>query len=71
MYVRRPTMVLGYLIGMMEIEKIRDDYYERFGKPEKPKELYDKILRAGQIPPALIRHELLGQEPAGFEPTTE
>ena len=63
MYVRMPTYVLGYLIGMMEIEKIRDDYYERFGEPEKPKELYDKILHAGQIPPALIRLELLGGEP--------
>ncbi len=71
MYVRMPTMVLGYLIGMMEIEKIRDEYYERFGVPEKPKELYDKLLHSGQIPPALIRLELLGGEPTAWESATE
>ncbi len=65
MYVRMPTMVLGYLIGMMEIEEIRDDDYERFGVPEKPKEFYDKLLHSGQIPPALIRLELLGEPRAG------
>jgi uncharacterized protein (DUF885 family) len=71
MYVRMPTYVLGYLIGMMEIEKIRDDYYEQFGEPEKPKELYDKLLHSGQIPPALIRLELLGGEPTAWESATE
>ena len=71
MYVRMPTMVLGYLIGMMEIEKIRDEYYERFGVPEKPKELYDKLPHSGQIPPALIRLELLGGEPTAWESATE
>lgn len=62
MYPRRPTMVLGYLIGMMEIQSIREAYYRRFGKPVHPKEFYDKLLRVGAIPPALVRAELLGEE---------
>jgi uncharacterized protein (DUF885 family) len=71
MYPRRPTMVLGYLIGMMEIEQIRDDFYEKFGTPEKPKDFYDKLLHSGQIPPALIRLELLGEDPATIEAATD
>jgi uncharacterized protein (DUF885 family) len=62
MYPRNPTYVLGYLIGMMEIQGIREDYYRRFGKPEKPREFYDKLLSVGCIPPALVRMELLGEK---------
>lgn len=62
MYPRNPTYVLGYLIGMMEIQDIREDYYSRFGKPERPREFYDKLLSVGSIPPALVRMELLGEE---------
>lgn len=60
MYTRRPTMVLGYLIGMMEIQDIRERYYAKFGKPAKPKEFYDKLLSVGAIPPALVRRALIG-----------
>jgi uncharacterized protein (DUF885 family) len=60
MYTRRPTYVLGYLIGMLEIQDMRARYYARFGKPARPKEFYDKLLRIGAIPPGLVRRELLG-----------
>jgi uncharacterized protein (DUF885 family) len=61
MYTRRPTYVLGYLIGMQEIERIRADYVERFGEPSPPSEFYDRLLSVGSIPPALVREELLGR----------
>jgi uncharacterized protein (DUF885 family) len=59
-YTRRATRVLGYLIGMQEIEAIRAEYIERFGEPSPPSELYDRLLSIGSIPPALVREELLG-----------
>jgi uncharacterized protein (DUF885 family) len=59
MYPRRPTYVLGYLIGMQEIEKIRAEWIQRHGVPNPPSELYDRLLRIGSIPPALVREELL------------
>ncbi len=59
MYTRRATYVLGYLIGMQEIEAIREDYIEAFGEPSPPSQLYDRLLRIGSIPPALVREELL------------
>jgi uncharacterized protein (DUF885 family) len=63
MYTRRPTYVLGYLIGMQEIAAIRADYIERFGEPSPPSEFYDRLLRVGSIPPALIRMDLFGAMP--------
>jgi uncharacterized protein (DUF885 family) len=62
MYVERPTYVLGYLIGMQEIASIRAEYIALHGEPEPPSEFYDKLLRIGSIPPALLREELLRPE---------
>ena len=61
MYTRRPTMVLGYLIGMMEIADMRAAYERKFGRPAKPKEFFDRLLRIGSLPPSLVRAELLGE----------
>jgi uncharacterized protein (DUF885 family) len=58
MYIRRPTYVLGYLIGMQEIEAIRAEYIERYGVPEPPSVFYNQLLRIGSIPPSLLREEL-------------
>lgn len=58
-YIREPTYVLGYLIGMQEIESIRAEYIERYGEPDPPSEFYDPLLSIGSIPPALLREELL------------
>lgn len=62
MYTERPTYVLGYLIGMQEIVKIRDDYIERYGEPSPPSELYDRLLSVGALPPDLVREALFGED---------
>ena len=62
MYIRRPTYVLGYLIGMQEIESIRAEYIAKHGQPEPPSEFYDKLLYIGSIPPALLREELFSTD---------
>ena len=58
MYIREPTYVLGYLIGMQEIAAIRSDYFEQFGQPEPLSDFYDRLLSIGSIPPNLAREEL-------------
>jgi uncharacterized protein (DUF885 family) len=63
MYARRPTYVLGYLIGMLEIQDMRAAYDKKFGKPAKPHIFYDRLLRIGALPPSLVRSELLGEPP--------
>jgi uncharacterized protein (DUF885 family) len=64
MYARRPTYVLGYLIGMLEIQDMRAAYDKKFGTPAKPHVFYDRLLRIGALPPSLVRAELLGERPA-------
>jgi len=58
MYIREPTYVLGYLIGMQEMETIRAEYIARYGEPDPPSRLYDRLLEIGAIPPALAREAL-------------
>jgi uncharacterized protein (DUF885 family) len=62
MYTVRPTYVLGYLIGMQEIEGIRKDYIAKYGEPSPPSEFYDRLLSVGSIPPALVRESLFAQK---------
>jgi uncharacterized protein (DUF885 family) len=66
-YIREPTYVLGYLIGMQEIESIRAEFIDRYGEPDPPSEFYDPLLRIGSIPPALLREELLREKRADPE----
>lgn len=63
MYIRNPTYVLGYLIGMQEIEAIRAEFIERYGQPKPPSVFYDRLLRIGSIPPSLLREELFARPP--------
>ncbi len=63
MYTRRPTYVLGYLIGMLEIQDMRAAYDKKFGKPARPHVFYDRLLRIGALPPSLVKAELLGESP--------
>jgi uncharacterized protein (DUF885 family) len=62
MYTVRPTYVLGYLIGMQEIESIRKDYVAKYGEPSPPSEFYDRLLSVGAIPPALVRESLFARK---------
>ena len=64
MYTRRPTVVLGYLIGMMEIADMRATFERKYGKPKTMDVFVDKLLKIGSLPPALVRAELL-DEPIG------
>lgn len=62
MYTVHPTYVLGYLIGMQEIQAIRRDYVAKYGAPSPPSEFYDRLLSVGSIPPALVRESLFARK---------
>ena len=64
MYTVEPTYVLGYLIGMQEIQGIRRDYIAKYGEPSPPSEFYDRLLSVGAIPPALVRESLFARKAA-------
>ena len=61
MYIRRPTYVLGYLIGMQELERIYTDWVSLHGEPDPPSRFFDSLLTVGSIPPALARADLLDE----------
>ena len=61
MYTERPTYFLGYLIGMVKIEQMREEWVAKYGEPEEPRELYDALLTIGSLPPTLMRAELLSR----------
>lgn len=63
MYTERPTYVLGYLIGMQEIMKIREEWIATHGEPEPPSRFYDPLLTVGALPPVLVRASLFGELP--------
>jgi uncharacterized protein (DUF885 family) len=68
MYTLQPTYVLGYLIGMQELMKIREEWIEVNGEPNPPSQFYDALLTVGSLPPVLVRESLLGRDspvPAG------
>ncbi len=67
MYTRRPTMVLGYLIGMLEIMDMRAAFEKKFGTPATMNVFVDKLLRIGSLPPPLVRAELLGEPIEGTD----
>lgn len=62
MYIERPTYVLGYLIGMQEIMKIREAWIAKNGEPNPPSQFYDALLTVGSLPPVLVRESLLGSD---------
>ena len=58
-YTLTPTVWMSYLMGKIEIERLRDDVKARDGDVFNEREFYDRLLAQGSIPPALIR-ELFG-----------
>ncbi len=59
MYTGRPTYFLGYLIGSMKIDEMRHEWIAKHGEPAEPRELWDRLLVIGSLPPSLVRAELL------------
>lgn len=56
-YTTSPTQPQSYLMGKREITKIIEDY--RLNRPELSlQELHDNILKAGSLPPQLLRKKL-------------
>ncbi|UCD17545.1 MAG: DUF885 domain-containing protein [Candidatus Zixiibacteriota bacterium] len=53
-YVLQPTVPMSYLIGKLEIIRLRDAAKEREGDSFSLKEFHDRLLAEGALPPALL-----------------
>ncbi len=54
-YTLTPTNWMAYLVGKIEIERLRDDVMNRDGDEYNEGMFYDQLLSLGSIPPALAR----------------
>lgn len=54
-YTMQPTVPMSYLIGKLEIEKMKEAVMARDGEEYSESDFHDELLAQGAIPPSLIR----------------
>lgn len=57
-YLLSPTQPLSYFVGMLEIQKLRDEAKTRLGGRFDLHDFHAALLGVGALPPALVREEL-------------
>jgi uncharacterized protein (DUF885 family) len=58
-YAYTPTQPMSYLVGQVEVERIRKRFYDE--NPGTPiKEFHDALLTPGSLPPHLVEQEMFG-----------
>jgi len=56
---QRPIYRLGYFLGMTEILKMREEYRARTGSAFRLADFHERLLKVGNMPPALMREGLM------------
>ncbi len=59
-YSYDPTQPMTYIMGKMEILKLRDDFKKAVGKAFNLKKFHDQLLSYGTIPVRMVRERMLG-----------
>jgi uncharacterized protein (DUF885 family) len=54
-YIADPGQATAYMIGRIEIERLRDEAKQRLGSRFDIREFHDRVLEAGSIPLSLLR----------------
>jgi uncharacterized protein (DUF885 family) len=57
-YTQSPTYFPAYLVGLLEIRRIRESCRARLGPRFSLREFHDRFLSYGNVPPGLIEAEL-------------
>ncbi|MEW6050346.1 MAG: DUF885 domain-containing protein [Candidatus Zixiibacteriota bacterium] len=63
-YTLSPTVQMSYLIGKLEIQRLKDATAKKEGVNFSERAFYDKLLSEGSIPPTLL-WEIMGLTPDG------
>lgn len=59
-YTYTPTQPMTYIMGKMEILRLRDDFKKAKGRKFDLKEFHDQLLSYGTIPVQMVRDRMLG-----------
>ena len=57
-YTKMPTYFPSYLLGMLEIVRIREKFRAKLGARFTIKEFHERLLKCGNVHPALIEETL-------------
>jgi len=60
-FTKMPTQPMSYLVGYLDIMKLREDYKKMKGDKFSLKEFHDELLSYGSVPPILVRAVMLGE----------
>jgi uncharacterized protein (DUF885 family) len=60
-YTTWPTQAISYIVGMREIEALRDEVQARQGASFDLARFHDVLLDQGSLPPVLMRRAVLGE----------
>jgi uncharacterized protein (DUF885 family) len=57
-YTMTPTQPSSYLVGALELERLRGATQARLGEAFNLRHFHDRILSYGHMPPALVRRAI-------------
>ena len=60
-YTQEPTQPMSYVIGKLEVLKLRDEYKKLKGAEFDLKKFHDQLLSYGSIPVKLVREKMLAR----------
>ena len=60
-FIHSPTQPMSYLIGYLDLMKLREDYKKMKGDGFNLKEFHDELLSYGSVPIILLRGVMLGE----------
>jgi uncharacterized protein (DUF885 family) len=58
-YTLTPTQPMSYLVGMLQIQELRDEVRSRLGARFDLHDFHTRLLESGTLQPALVREELM------------
>jgi len=57
-FTREPTYYTSYMLGMLEIVRMREKFRRALGSRFTLREFHERVLRFGNVPPKIIEEEL-------------
>jgi uncharacterized protein (DUF885 family) len=64
-YTMEPTQPFAYLVGCLELERLRAESQERLGDAFRMRRFHDRVLSYGHMPPSLVARAIAAADATG------
>jgi uncharacterized protein (DUF885 family) len=64
-YTMEATQPFSYLVGCLELERLRSESQARLGDAFRLRQFHDRVLSYGHMPPTLVAHAIAAADEAG------